>query len=350
MKRIFIGIIIGMLFMITTVANADSIKRFILTKVTYPLVVNGNIYSNAKLPVLNYNGNTYVPLKAIGDLIGASVKWNATKKQVEIGGNSVITPSKTSQIDNIKSTAKDIATLSEQQKWNVLYTYVDPVIQAKYTEQQFIDERKVNGAAFARVTNIEVGNPIMLPTWMDTIVTHKSYSNVAEVPVKLTVDGSIVTATMHLTEVNGKWKYFWSPTQINQSFAINQIISSGPMTMTIDKITFDPSYQSDQYSSKQHVIILHVKVQNTSDQTVNWYPDQSTIALNTQEQVDSDSIHSDSVGGEFIGKVIKTGNIVYPVKSDFSKITSFKLKIDGVSNSNLDNLSNSTLTNIIIKK
>jgi hypothetical protein len=37
------------------------------------------------LPLLNYQGNTYVPLKAVGDVLEANVKWNEHFKRVEIG-------------------------------------------------------------------------------------------------------------------------------------------------------------------------------------------------------------------------------------------------------------------------
>jgi hypothetical protein len=89
MKRFVAGIVIGSALAISTSVFADSIEQYILTKVNYPLVVKGKEYANADLPVLNYQGNTYVPLKAIGDVLGTKVNWNDQLKRVEIGNNEV---------------------------------------------------------------------------------------------------------------------------------------------------------------------------------------------------------------------------------------------------------------------
>lgn len=91
MKKIVTGIVIGVGLTMTTSVFADSIKEYILTKVQYPLLVNGFEYKNAELPVLNYDGNTYVPLKAVGDVLGAEVTWNQGLKRVEINDKSQVT-------------------------------------------------------------------------------------------------------------------------------------------------------------------------------------------------------------------------------------------------------------------
>ncbi|MDN4069268.1 stalk domain-containing protein [Paenibacillus vini] len=65
-----------------------AVKQFILTEFNRPVVVNGAVYKDAQNPILNYNGKTYIPLAKIGDLTGVNYKWNAEKKQVEIGSSS----------------------------------------------------------------------------------------------------------------------------------------------------------------------------------------------------------------------------------------------------------------------
>lgn len=80
-KYLTIGLILGSF---TLSGYADDVKNFLLTKVSYPLIVNGVKYSG-DLPILNYSGSTYVPLKATGDLLGAKVSWDNTNKQVVIG-------------------------------------------------------------------------------------------------------------------------------------------------------------------------------------------------------------------------------------------------------------------------
>jgi hypothetical protein len=80
-KNTTIGIIIGIsIASIPTFAGliSDKIvqpyKTFVLTQVTYPIVVNGQEYINDELPVLNHQGSTYVPLKIVGDMLDSNVE------------------------------------------------------------------------------------------------------------------------------------------------------------------------------------------------------------------------------------------------------------------------------------
>jgi len=85
MKKIVAGIAIGMVLSFSASALAGPIKQYLLTEVNYPVVVNGKEYKDANSPILNYQGNTYIPLAKIGELTGVQYKWNDEKKRVEIG-------------------------------------------------------------------------------------------------------------------------------------------------------------------------------------------------------------------------------------------------------------------------
>ena len=85
MRKIIIGFIVGCVLSMSATAFAAPVKQFILTKITYPILVNGVEYADEQLPALNYEGNTYIPLAKIGDLLGVDYRWNAEKKRVEIG-------------------------------------------------------------------------------------------------------------------------------------------------------------------------------------------------------------------------------------------------------------------------
>lgn len=91
MKKVFVGIVIGSTITLTTSVFADTIKEYILTKIEYPIYVNGNEFKSNELPALNFQGNTYLPLKAIGDALAKPVKWNDQLKRVEIGEVNVST-------------------------------------------------------------------------------------------------------------------------------------------------------------------------------------------------------------------------------------------------------------------
>lgn len=87
-KNIIIGIAIGV--SITSMPTfANTVKSYLLTKVSYPIIVNGEEYSDEELPVLNYQGSTYIPLRAVGDLLGSNVEWNGELGRVEIGEGEV---------------------------------------------------------------------------------------------------------------------------------------------------------------------------------------------------------------------------------------------------------------------
>lgn len=91
-KGLFIGILLGALLMTALPATAASPKLYSLTDAAYPIVVNGVAYSNMELPMLNYNGSTYVPLRATGELLGATVAWDDADRRVDIKASPVALP------------------------------------------------------------------------------------------------------------------------------------------------------------------------------------------------------------------------------------------------------------------
>ena len=86
LKYIALGIIIGVT-VIAAPSIASEIKEYMLYKADYKIIVNGQQYNNDELPILNYKGVTYTPLKAIGSLLNSDVQWNAEVGQVEIVKN-----------------------------------------------------------------------------------------------------------------------------------------------------------------------------------------------------------------------------------------------------------------------
>jgi hypothetical protein len=78
------GLLAGGLLMAAIPAVASSVQQYVLTKAAYPIVVNGSELNNPELPVLNYEGNTYIPMRAVGEVLGAEVSWNEALKRAEI--------------------------------------------------------------------------------------------------------------------------------------------------------------------------------------------------------------------------------------------------------------------------
>jgi len=78
------GLIMGLALSVA-VPVFGAAKQYVLTLFDRPVIVNGKAYNDSANPILNHNGKTYIPLAKIGELTGVQYKWNADKKQVEIG-------------------------------------------------------------------------------------------------------------------------------------------------------------------------------------------------------------------------------------------------------------------------
>jgi hypothetical protein len=83
MKGLILGIIIGAVLMLPVSSFASSLTQYILVKAQYPIMVDDNLYEG-DLPILNYDGSTYVPLRTLSDLLNVNIFWNETLRQVEI--------------------------------------------------------------------------------------------------------------------------------------------------------------------------------------------------------------------------------------------------------------------------
>ncbi|GMK36951.1 hypothetical protein PCCS19_00040 [Paenibacillus sp. CCS19] len=63
---------------------AVTVKQYLLVEAGYPVYVNGQEYTSGEQPILNYQGNTYVPMRSVGDILGADVQWNSELNRSEI--------------------------------------------------------------------------------------------------------------------------------------------------------------------------------------------------------------------------------------------------------------------------
>ena len=116
----------------------------------------------------------------------------------------------------------------------------------------------------------------------------------------------------------------------------------GPIQFAIDKVqtsrlTVAEAY-SDSFDGQEEVTVvaMNMLVENTVDETMSFHPNQATLVTNTGEQVSSDLWFSDDVGGEFMGKVKKEGNVLFFVKAKPEELTDLKVVIDGPFDENFD--------------
>jgi hypothetical protein len=81
MKKFISGLLIGLIVAFSASVFAATYTAY---TATFPVLVNGNIFTSDK-PIVVINGSTYMPLKAIGEVLGVNVLWNADLKRVEVG-------------------------------------------------------------------------------------------------------------------------------------------------------------------------------------------------------------------------------------------------------------------------
>ena len=183
-KFILIGLIIGLMAS-SFFAYADEIQQFILTKVNYPIIVNNQEYTNSELPVLNYEGNTYVPLKAVGKLLNAEVKWNDGLNRVEIGDCSTII-----EENNVKSTTntdlKENIVIKDSIEYislisiNDKYYKFDKGYCFEYTDSQtkFVyKERQVDDGSWIINELLEISNNVLTIINGKTCIQYNYYIN-----------------------------------------------------------------------------------------------------------------------------------------------------------------------------
>ena len=89
MKKIILGIIIGIVMGSTTISYGVEAMQYVVEKVGFPILVDGKVseLSNSALVI---NGITYLPLEETGKALGVKVVWNDDSKRVEVGETEVI--------------------------------------------------------------------------------------------------------------------------------------------------------------------------------------------------------------------------------------------------------------------
>lgn len=136
----------------------------------------------------------------------------------------------------------------------------------------------------------------------------------------------------------------------------NQTFTSGPFNITIERVQAIDIMTNDEMKSmfdgKDEItsIAMSVKVENTSDDELNFYPDQAEIATDTKEQIEAEILLSDRVGGEFKGQIIKEGTIIFVANSKAEDINKLTLFIDGPSNQDFDRVGEDLKIDIDLNK
>ncbi|WP_215189882.1 DUF4352 domain-containing protein [Exiguobacterium sp. s6] len=96
----------------------------------------------------------------------------------------------------------------------------------------------------------------------------------------------------------------------------------------------------EMFDGKDEVtlVVVNVTAENTIDDTIHFYPDQGTLVTNTGEQIDADLWFSDDVGGDFLGKVKKEGNVMFMADAMPEELTEVRFIVGGPTNTDYEKL------------
>ncbi|WP_088035416.1 hypothetical protein [Evansella clarkii] len=111
--------------------------------------------------------------------------------------------------------------------------------------------------------------------------------------------------------------------------------TSGEMRLTVNAVQIADFDINEEFAdffnglSEATVFTFHIDAENVSEEDLGFYPNQSTITTNTGQQISSNLLLSDDVGGEFFGNVKKIGEVFFLADRIDEEITSIRWIIDG---------------------
>lgn len=123
-------------------------------------------------------------------------------------------------------------------------------------------------------------------------------------------------------------------TILKKNKEVNEDTTSGPIELSITGIQLAElkvaKDMKELFDNKEEVGVITVgmKVENTEDTDVSIYPDQAVLTTNSGDQIDADLLLSDDVGGDFYGKVIKEGEVIFLLDLPVDDIEEVKLIIN----------------------
>ncbi len=75
MKKFILGFLLGCI-LFTAIPISAAVQDYILRKANYSVMIKGKMYSDPDLPILNYKGYTYAPLRSMLSAAGLTINWS----------------------------------------------------------------------------------------------------------------------------------------------------------------------------------------------------------------------------------------------------------------------------------
>lgn len=125
------------------------------------------------------------------------------------------------------------------------------------------------------------------------------------------------------------------------NYGIDESMESGPFTITVKNAQlsqFEPSEDMVDFFDGESLgmVALEVEAVHNSEETNAIYPDQGILVTDTGHQIDADVFLSDDVGGDFYGKVKKSGDIFFFFDDDASDVKNVRFIVGSPYDENFD--------------
>lgn len=134
-------------------------------------------------------------------------------------------------------------------------------------------------------------------------------------------------------------------TVVATNYGINKTLESGPFSVTlinaqVSHLEIENEDNIESFGGDDFAMVaFDIEVSNASEETNAIYPDQGTIVTNTGNQVEADLFMSDTVGGEFMGEVTKSGAVFFFYEGDPEEISNVRYIIGSGQDENFDSFS-----------
>lgn len=130
-KKVMVFVMLVSVLSVIVFPVFSAVVSYVLNVPNYQIKVDGNVYTNTELPILNMSGRTYIPLKSVGDLLGANIAWNEKDFAVEITKN---TPKPTQTSDGL----------------NIVYQYNNqPMVWFDDIQEKYLDRPNSSGNIYS---------------------------------------------------------------------------------------------------------------------------------------------------------------------------------------------------------
>lgn len=115
---------------------------------------------------------------------------------------------------------------------------------------------------------------------------------------------------------------------------INETFESGPIKLDLLELqvgNYKPANENKElFDGKEvvNIVIIKIKTQNLSDETMLFYPNYANLLVNEKEEIPSNLGMSDvSLGEDYSNTAQREGKVVFITKTDPKDIKSLKFKI-----------------------